>query len=282
MDMSPEAGTRRRSPQLILGWVALAVLVVASGQLFVMTRRLRLPRRRWRPAARVRSVLELRTRKARPGSRAQPSRRAAPSAVVGPRRRTTTCSCPSACVSVRRTAPPSAARRMELGAPRPRRRRASGPGSASDTDVHSARSGGFGHGPRRLGLPLEALLGPSGSSASASSCRRATRPATDRRHRPSRPSRPRPARAGRRGPRRRLALGGRHRRRSPAPPGATVVRQGSVLPEFGDRRGKGEAMWKALAVAERRSPRLPRRRSRGVRRADTSPACSARCCSTTG
>src|SRR3954451_22889268 len=32
--------------------------------------------------------------------------------------------------------------------------------------------------------------------------------------------------------------------------GATVVRQGNVLPELGDRRGKGEAMWKALAVAE--------------------------------
>ncbi len=32
--------------------------------------------------------------------------------------------------------------------------------------------------------------------------------------------------------------------------GATVVRQGEVLPEAGDRRGKGEAMWKALAVAE--------------------------------
>jgi hypothetical protein len=33
--MSPEAGTRRRSPQLILGWVALAVLVVAVAVLFV-------------------------------------------------------------------------------------------------------------------------------------------------------------------------------------------------------------------------------------------------------
>jgi glucosyl-3-phosphoglycerate synthase len=32
--------------------------------------------------------------------------------------------------------------------------------------------------------------------------------------------------------------------------GALVVRQGDVLPEFGDRHGKGEAMWKALAVAE--------------------------------
>src|SRR4051794_10364977 len=32
--------------------------------------------------------------------------------------------------------------------------------------------------------------------------------------------------------------------------GAVVVRQGDVLPELGDRRGKGEAMWKALAVAE--------------------------------
>jgi glucosyl-3-phosphoglycerate synthase len=31
--------------------------------------------------------------------------------------------------------------------------------------------------------------------------------------------------------------------------GATVVRQGDVLPEAGDRKGKGEAMWKALAVA---------------------------------
>jgi len=33
--MSPESGTRRRSPQLILGWVALAVLVVSVGLLFV-------------------------------------------------------------------------------------------------------------------------------------------------------------------------------------------------------------------------------------------------------
>src|SRR4051812_27300513 len=32
--------------------------------------------------------------------------------------------------------------------------------------------------------------------------------------------------------------------------GAVVVRQGNVLPELGDRSGKGEAMWKALAVAE--------------------------------
>jgi glucosyl-3-phosphoglycerate synthase len=32
--------------------------------------------------------------------------------------------------------------------------------------------------------------------------------------------------------------------------GATVVRQGDVLPEAGDRPGKGEAMWKALAIAE--------------------------------
>lgn len=32
--------------------------------------------------------------------------------------------------------------------------------------------------------------------------------------------------------------------------GAHVVRQGDVLPEVGDRPGKGEAMWKALAVAE--------------------------------
>src|SRR5689334_5308768 len=32
--------------------------------------------------------------------------------------------------------------------------------------------------------------------------------------------------------------------------GATVVRQGEVLPQMGDRPGKGEAMWKALAVAE--------------------------------
>jgi threonine/homoserine/homoserine lactone efflux protein len=35
VDMSPESGTRRRSPQLILGWVALAVLVVSVGLLFV-------------------------------------------------------------------------------------------------------------------------------------------------------------------------------------------------------------------------------------------------------
>jgi glucosyl-3-phosphoglycerate synthase len=32
--------------------------------------------------------------------------------------------------------------------------------------------------------------------------------------------------------------------------GAVVVRQGDVFPEAGDRPGKGEAMWKALAVAE--------------------------------
>jgi Flp pilus assembly protein TadB len=36
VDMSPESGARRRSPQLILGWVALAVLVVAVALLFVM------------------------------------------------------------------------------------------------------------------------------------------------------------------------------------------------------------------------------------------------------
>ncbi len=36
MDMSPESGTRRRSPQLILGWVALAILVVSVGMLFVL------------------------------------------------------------------------------------------------------------------------------------------------------------------------------------------------------------------------------------------------------
>jgi Flp pilus assembly protein TadB len=35
VDMSPEAGTHRRSPQLILGWVALAVLVVAVAMLFM-------------------------------------------------------------------------------------------------------------------------------------------------------------------------------------------------------------------------------------------------------
>lgn len=35
MDMSPEAGTRRRSPQMMLGWVALAILVVAVAVLFV-------------------------------------------------------------------------------------------------------------------------------------------------------------------------------------------------------------------------------------------------------
>ncbi len=30
MDMSPEAGTRRRSPQLMVGYVALAVLLVGA------------------------------------------------------------------------------------------------------------------------------------------------------------------------------------------------------------------------------------------------------------
>jgi hypothetical protein len=35
VDMSPESGTRRRSPQLILGWVALATLVVSVAMLFV-------------------------------------------------------------------------------------------------------------------------------------------------------------------------------------------------------------------------------------------------------
>jgi len=35
VDLSPESGVRRRSPQLILGWVALAVLVVAVAVLFV-------------------------------------------------------------------------------------------------------------------------------------------------------------------------------------------------------------------------------------------------------
>jgi Flp pilus assembly protein TadB len=28
MDLSPQAGTRRRSPQLLLGWVAFAVMLV--------------------------------------------------------------------------------------------------------------------------------------------------------------------------------------------------------------------------------------------------------------
>jgi uncharacterized membrane protein YhaH (DUF805 family) len=35
VDLSPESGTRRRSPQIVLGWVALAVLVAAVAVLFV-------------------------------------------------------------------------------------------------------------------------------------------------------------------------------------------------------------------------------------------------------
>jgi Flp pilus assembly protein TadB len=36
MDLSPEAGTRRRSPQLLLGWAALAIMVVGIGLSFLM------------------------------------------------------------------------------------------------------------------------------------------------------------------------------------------------------------------------------------------------------
>ncbi|HSP37058.1 MAG TPA: hypothetical protein VLR26_04835 [Frankiaceae bacterium] len=36
MDLSPEAGTRRRSPQLMLGWVAGAVMLVGIAVAFVM------------------------------------------------------------------------------------------------------------------------------------------------------------------------------------------------------------------------------------------------------
>jgi hypothetical protein len=63
MDMSPEAGTRRRSPQLMVGYVALAVLLVGValaflwehvGQVLVVVGGL---------ALLVSLVLELRTRK---------------------------------------------------------------------------------------------------------------------------------------------------------------------------------------------------------------------------
>lgn len=36
MDLSPEAGTGRRSPQLVLGWVAFAVMVVGIAVSFVL------------------------------------------------------------------------------------------------------------------------------------------------------------------------------------------------------------------------------------------------------
>ena len=64
MDMSPEAGTRRRSPQLMIGYVSLAVLLVGAvsafkwehvGQILVLVGGL---------ALLVSLVLELRTRKA--------------------------------------------------------------------------------------------------------------------------------------------------------------------------------------------------------------------------
>jgi uncharacterized membrane protein len=35
MDMSPQAGTSRRSPQLMLGWIALAIFVVGVGLHFL-------------------------------------------------------------------------------------------------------------------------------------------------------------------------------------------------------------------------------------------------------
>ena len=36
MDLSPEAGTKRRSPQLLLGWAALAVIVIGIAISFLM------------------------------------------------------------------------------------------------------------------------------------------------------------------------------------------------------------------------------------------------------
>lgn len=36
MDLSPQAGTRRRSPQLVLGWVAFAVMAVGIAVSFFL------------------------------------------------------------------------------------------------------------------------------------------------------------------------------------------------------------------------------------------------------
>ena len=40
--------------------------------------------------------------------------------------------------------------------------------------------------------------------------------------------------------------------------GAEVHQEAELLPEFGQVLGKGDAMWRALAVARRRADRLPR------------------------
>ena len=63
MDMSPEAGTRRRSPQLMIGYVSLAVLLVGAVLAFKWEHLGQIMAAVGGLALLVALVLELRTRK---------------------------------------------------------------------------------------------------------------------------------------------------------------------------------------------------------------------------
>jgi hypothetical protein len=63
MDMSPQAGTRRRSPQLMIGYLSLAVLMLGAGFAFKWERIGQVMVAVGGLALLVSLVLELRTRK---------------------------------------------------------------------------------------------------------------------------------------------------------------------------------------------------------------------------
>ena len=59
--------------------------------------------------------------------------------------------------------------------------------------------------------------------------------------------------------------------------GATVVQESAVLPEFGPARGKGDALWRAVAVARGEVVAFVDADTRGLRPALRARRCSGRC-----